>query len=405
MGFRSGAVRRRQRRHGVVRDSDRGARAVDSSVVRSQRTLARDDADPPLRIEEQRERWLQTSRRAAGSPPSASPRQCRLRCQRHASFSVAARRRVDRERLEALHHERRNGRHVGITLTARTSDDEISNIVVRTARLDSSCRRQCEARLACLRHTRALVQGLLRPRGRPVRSARRRLPAALDILDGGRIFVAAMSMGSRRARRPRLSYAEARQFGKPITSFQAIRFKLADMATRSSRRALVLKAAWLKDQGRPFAREAAMAKLYTGELSNRVANAALQIHGGFGDMEEAAVSRFYRDQKILEIGEGTMRCSGWSSLAISVLARCSSPVPRRACHRLACVPIERELRVDLVRGAERARRSDDRVAVTAPPGLALEHAHPLKAGLGPSREPRPRGRADRSPRQRLRPSG
>jgi short-chain 2-methylacyl-CoA dehydrogenase len=70
-------------------------------------------------------------------------------------------------------------------------------------------------------------------------------------------------------------------------------------------RALVYKAAWLKDQGREFAREAAMAKLYTGELSNRVANAALQIHGGFGYMEESAVSRLYRDQKILEIGEGT----------------------------------------------------------------------------------------------------
>ena len=70
-------------------------------------------------------------------------------------------------------------------------------------------------------------------------------------------------------------------------------------------RAIVLKAAWLKDQGREFAREAAMAKLYTGELSNRVVDAALQIHGGFGYMEESAISRFYRDQKILEIGEGT----------------------------------------------------------------------------------------------------
>ena len=83
-------------------------------------------------------------------------------------------------------------------------------------------------------------------------------------------------------------------------------FKLADMATEiEAGRALVYKAAWLKDEGRPFAREAAMAKLFTGELSHRVANWALQIHGGFGYMEEAAVSRLYRDQKILEIGEGT----------------------------------------------------------------------------------------------------
>jgi alkylation response protein AidB-like acyl-CoA dehydrogenase len=103
------------------------------------------------------------------------------------------------------------------------------------------------------------------------------------------------------------SYAQEReQFGRKIGSFQAIGFQLADMATEiEAGRALVYKAAWLKDQGRPFAREAAMAKLYTGELSHRVASAALQIHGGFGYMEEAAISRFYRDQKILEIGEGT----------------------------------------------------------------------------------------------------
>ena len=70
-------------------------------------------------------------------------------------------------------------------------------------------------------------------------------------------------------------------------------------------RTLVYKAAWLKDEGRPFAKEAAMAKLYTGELSHRVVNQALQIHGGYGFMDESAISRLYRDQKILEIGEGT----------------------------------------------------------------------------------------------------
>jgi alkylation response protein AidB-like acyl-CoA dehydrogenase len=130
----------------------------------------------------------------------------------------------------------------------------------------------------------------------------------MKILDGGRISIAALALGiGRGALDAALAYAPVReQFGKPISSFQAIRFKLADMATEiEAGRALVLKAAWLKDQGRAFAREAAMAKLFTGELSNRVANAALQIHGGFGYMEEAAVSRFYRDQKILEIGEGT----------------------------------------------------------------------------------------------------
>ena len=103
------------------------------------------------------------------------------------------------------------------------------------------------------------------------------------------------------------SYAkERRQFGKPISSFQAIQFKLADMAVEiEAARNLVYKAAWLKDQGRDFALAAAAAKLYTGELSNRAANAALQIHGGYGYMDEYPISRLYRDQKILEIGEGT----------------------------------------------------------------------------------------------------
>jgi alkylation response protein AidB-like acyl-CoA dehydrogenase len=130
----------------------------------------------------------------------------------------------------------------------------------------------------------------------------------LEILDGGRISVAAMGVGlAQGAYDLALAYArDRRQFGKPIASFQAIRFRLADMATEiEAGRNLVYRAAWLKDQDRPFALEAAMAKLYTGELSHRVANWALQIHGGYGFMDEFAISRLYRDQKILEIGEGT----------------------------------------------------------------------------------------------------
>ena len=130
----------------------------------------------------------------------------------------------------------------------------------------------------------------------------------LEILDGGRISVAALGLGAPRGRTSwRWRYARSReQFGKPIAQFQAIRFKLADMATEiEAARGLVYKAAWLKDQGRPFAHTAAMAKLYTGELSRRVCNEAVQIHGGYGFMDEYAVSRFYRDQKVLEIGEGT----------------------------------------------------------------------------------------------------
>jgi alkylation response protein AidB-like acyl-CoA dehydrogenase len=130
----------------------------------------------------------------------------------------------------------------------------------------------------------------------------------LEILDGGRISVAAMGVGlAQGAYDLAFRYAQEReQFGKPIASFQAIQFQLADMAVEiEAGRNLVYKAAWLKDQGREFAKEAAMAKLYTGELSHRVVNQALQIHGGYGFMDESAISRLYRDQKILEIGEGT----------------------------------------------------------------------------------------------------
>ncbi len=130
----------------------------------------------------------------------------------------------------------------------------------------------------------------------------------LQILDGGRISVAAMSVGlAQGAYDLAFAYARERhQFGRPISSFQAIQFTLADMATEiAAARGLVWKSAWLKDRGRPFATEAAMAKLFTGEVSNRVVNAALQIHGGYGFTDEFAISRLYRDQKILEIGEGT----------------------------------------------------------------------------------------------------
>src|SRR5439155_1590798 len=130
----------------------------------------------------------------------------------------------------------------------------------------------------------------------------------LEILDGGRISVAAMGLGLAQGAYDLASaYAkERRQFGQPIARFQAVQFKLADMATEiEAARHLVYKAAWLKDQDRPFALAAAMAKLYTGELAHRVANEALQIHGGYGFMDEYAISRLYRDQKVLEIGEGT----------------------------------------------------------------------------------------------------
>ena len=197
----------------------------------------------------------------------------------------------------------------GVTITARTGEDEISNLVVEngtpgytiSAPMKKLGWRASDTRELAFEECAVPEGNLLGPRGEGFRQF-------LEILDGGRISVAAMGVGlAQGAYDLAFAYAQEReQFGKPIASFQAIRFKLADMATEiEAGRGLVHKAAWLKDQGRPFAREAAMAKLYTGELSNRVANAALQIHGGFGYMDEAAISRLYRDQKILEIGEGT----------------------------------------------------------------------------------------------------
>jgi short/branched chain acyl-CoA dehydrogenase len=197
----------------------------------------------------------------------------------------------------------------GVTITARTGEDEISNIVVenRTSGYGISAPmkklgwRASDTRELSFDDVAVPEGNLLGPRGAGFRQF-------LEILDGGRISVAAMGVGLAQGAYD-LAYAHAKdreQFGKPISSFQAVQFKLADMATEiEAGRALVYKAAWLKDQGREFAREAAMAKLFTGELSSRVVGEALELHGGAGFMEESPISRLYRDQKVLEIGEGT----------------------------------------------------------------------------------------------------
>ncbi|WP_017728719.1 acyl-CoA dehydrogenase [Halalkalibacterium ligniniphilum] len=130
----------------------------------------------------------------------------------------------------------------------------------------------------------------------------------LYTLDGGRISIGALGVGIAQAAFDRaLAYAkERKQFGTAISSFQAIQFKLADMAMEIElARNMVLKAAWLKDKGRPFAKEAAFAKLFASETATRVANEAIQIHGGYGYMREYEVERMLRDAKLLEIGEGT----------------------------------------------------------------------------------------------------
>jgi alkylation response protein AidB-like acyl-CoA dehydrogenase len=130
----------------------------------------------------------------------------------------------------------------------------------------------------------------------------------LKILDDGRIAIAALAVGLAQGCVDEcLKYAQERSaFGSPIGAFQAIQFKIADMATKTDlARNAYYKAAWLAEQGRPYSKEAAMAKLYASEIAVDVAREAVQIHGGYGYIEEFPVCRHFRDSKILEIGEGT----------------------------------------------------------------------------------------------------
>jgi alkylation response protein AidB-like acyl-CoA dehydrogenase len=140
----------------------------------------------------------------------------------------------------------------------------------------------------------------------------------LITLDGGRIGIGAMAVGIAQAAYDKaLQYAKERQaFGSSISKFQAIQFKLADMAMHIElARNMVYKAAWLKDNGRKFTKEAAMAKLYASEIAMSATHQAIQIHGGYGYMREYQVERFFRDARLLEIGEGT------SEILRSVIAR------------------------------------------------------------------------------------
>lgn len=130
----------------------------------------------------------------------------------------------------------------------------------------------------------------------------------LSTLDNGRLSIAAMGLGlAQGAFELGLSYAkERKQFGKAISKFQINSFKLADMALKIElARNLLYKACWLKDNDQPFAKEAAMSKLYCSEIAREVADEALQLHGGYGLMKDYDIERFYRDQRLLQIGEGT----------------------------------------------------------------------------------------------------
>lgn len=130
----------------------------------------------------------------------------------------------------------------------------------------------------------------------------------LRTLDAGRLSIAAMGLGcAQGAFEMAMTYAQERQqFGSPISKFQNTQFKLADMAMKIElARTFLYKACWLKDTSQSFTKEAAMAKLYCSEIAKEVADTAVQIHGGYGLMKEYNIERFYRDQRLLQIGEGT----------------------------------------------------------------------------------------------------
>jgi alkylation response protein AidB-like acyl-CoA dehydrogenase len=136
----------------------------------------------------------------------------------------------------------------------------------------------------------------------------RGLAQTLSVLDGGRISIGALSVGlARAAYEEALAYAQEREaFGQPIAEFQAIQWMLADAATEiEAARLMVHKAAWLKEQGKPYSTMASMAKLMATEVSERVCRNAIQIHGGYGYSREFEVERMYRDTRLMTIGEGT----------------------------------------------------------------------------------------------------
>jgi short/branched chain acyl-CoA dehydrogenase len=196
-----------------------------------------------------------------------------------------------------------------VTITALTADDETSNIIVPNGTPGYDISAPMHKLGWHASDTRELsFKECAVPEGNLLGARGKGFMQFMEILDGGRISVAAMGVGlAQGAYDLAFKYSQERQqFGRPISKFQAVQFALADMSTEiEAGRQLVYRAAWLKDEGKPFGLAAAQAKLYTGLLSNRVVNAALQIHGGYGFMQEFAISRLFRDQKILEIGEGT----------------------------------------------------------------------------------------------------
>jgi short-chain 2-methylacyl-CoA dehydrogenase len=197
----------------------------------------------------------------------------------------------------------------GVTITARTGDNEVSNIIVPTDTpgyvVEAPYRKMgwhaSDTHPLAFDGATVPEENLLGARGKGFHQF-------LETLDGGRISVSAMGVGlAQGALDMALEYAkERRAFGQPISKFQTIQQKLADMSTEiEAARLLTYKAAVQRDRGEQFGLTAAQAKLKTGRLAVKAADESVQIHGGYGYIEEYPICRFYRDAKILTIGEGT----------------------------------------------------------------------------------------------------
>lgn len=196
-----------------------------------------------------------------------------------------------------------------VTITAVTGEDEISTIIVPSGTpgfiVGKPYRKMgwwhSDTRELSFNDCRVPQDNLLGRRGEGYRNF-------LKVLDDGRIAIAALAVGlAQGCIEESIRYAHERHaFGRPIGSFQSLQFKIADMATKTElARQAYYRAAWLKGKGRPYKKEATMAKLYASENAVEVARDAVQIHGGYGYIEEFPVCRHFRDSKILEIGEGT----------------------------------------------------------------------------------------------------
>ncbi|RUL57031.1 acyl-CoA dehydrogenase family protein [Lysinibacillus antri] len=202
-------------------------------------------------------------------------------------------------------------KHVALTAITGKSDGkkEISAIIVPTDAEGFTIKSEYEKMgLSASNTTELILENVKVPKDNLLGKRGHGLKQFLITLDGGRIGIAAMAVGiAQAAYEKAIAYSKQRkQFGKTLSEFQSTQFKLAEMALKIElARNMVYKASWLKDQGRPFSKEASMAKLYASEIAMEVADEAIQIHGGYGYMKEYEVERYLRDAKLLEIGEGT----------------------------------------------------------------------------------------------------